>query len=68
LYHVGAIVVKIPEFAVMFLMSPPKWVLLEDLILLEVLPHTPAFVIGKSKTILLKERVNPGNTSVPRIF
>ena len=46
--HVCSVVVKVPEFTVMLLMSPPEWVLFEDLVLLEVLSHSPSLVVCQS--------------------
>lgn len=52
--HISAIIVKVPELAVVLLMCPPEWVLLENLILLEVLSHSPPFVISESQSIFLE--------------
>jgi len=38
--------VEIPELSVVTSVRPPEWILLEDLILLEILPNTPAFVVS----------------------
>ena len=43
--HVGAIIVEIPKFAVVTLMRPPEWILLENLVRFELGAHTPAFVV-----------------------
>ena len=45
--HIRAVIVQVPKFAIMLLMGPPEWVLLKDLILLEVLTNTPALVISE---------------------
>lgn len=65
LNHVGSVVVQVPEFAVVFLVGPPEGVLLEQLVLLELLPHSPSFVVGKSQSVLLEEGVYTGNTVIP---
>jgi len=52
----------------MFLMCPPEGVLLEHLILLEVLSHSPALVIRKCQTILLEQGVDARYTTIPRVF
>lgn len=52
--HISAIVIKVPELAVVLLMCPPEWVLLENLILLEVLSHSPPFVISQCQPIFLE--------------
>ena len=49
-------------------MCPPEWILLEHMILLEVLPDSPAFVVCERQSILLEEGVNARNAAVPRIF
>ena len=46
LNHVSPVVVEIPQLAVVFLMRPPERVLFEHLVLLEILPDSPAFVIS----------------------
>ena len=63
--HVGAVVVEVPELAVVLLVGPPERVLLEHLVLLEVLPYAPPLVVGQGQTVLLEERVYSRNTSVP---
>jgi hypothetical protein len=68
LNHVGAVVVEVPEFAVVLLMRPPEGILFEDLVLLEVLPHSPALVVCECESVLLEECVDPGDTSVPRVL
>ena len=65
LNHIGSVVVKIPEFTIMFLMGPPKRILLQKLILLELLPDSPPFIICKSESIFLEQSVDPGNTVIP---
>ena len=52
LNHVRPVVVEIPEFAVVSLMSPPERILLENLVLLEIRSHAPSFVVGQSVPIL----------------
>ena len=46
LNHVRPVIVQIPQFAIVLLMGPPEWVLLQDLVLFEVLADAPAFVVG----------------------
>lgn len=65
LNHICPVIVQIPELAVMFLMSPPEGILLQKLILLELLPDSPAFVISKGEPVLLEESVDTRNTVVP---
>ncbi len=45
--HISTVVVEIPQLTIMFLMSPPEGVLLEDLILLEVLSNSPTLIVSK---------------------
>ena len=49
-------------------MRPPEWVLLENLILFEILPHSPAFIICKSQSIFLEQSIDARNTTVPAIL
>mmetsp|Transcript_9904 Transcript_9904/g.16651 ORF Transcript_9904/g.16651 Transcript_9904/m.16651 type:complete len:467 (+) Transcript_9904:1679-3079(+) len=65
--HVGAVVVEVPELAVVLLMSPPEGILLEDLVLLEVLTQPPPFVVGEGESVLLEEGVDAGDAAVPRV-
>jgi hypothetical protein len=65
---VNSVVVKLPKLAVMALRSPPERVMLEELILLEVGANSPAFVVRKGVTILLKESVDPRNSAVPTVL
>ena len=46
--HISTVVVEVPQFTVVLLMGPPEGVLLEHLVLLEVLPHTPSLIVGQS--------------------
>eukprot|EP01137_Pigoraptor_chileana_P034037 Opistho-2@25960 len=66
--HVGTVVVEVPQLAVVTLVSPPKRVLLHDLVLLKVRAHAPALVIRKRVTVLLEKRVDAGNAAVPRVL
>lgn len=68
LNHVSSVVVEVPKLSIVFLVSPPEGVLLQDLILLEVLTDTPPFVICECETIFLKQSVDPGNTTVPTVL
>ena len=63
--HIRAVIVQVPELTIMLLMCPPEWVLLKDLILLEVLTDTPAFVISECQAIFLEQSVDPWHTSIP---
>lgn len=63
--HVSSVVVQIPELTVVFLVGPPEGVLLEQLILLELLPHSPSFVVGEGQSVFLEEGVYTGNTVIP---
>jgi hypothetical protein len=66
--HVSAVVVQVPEFAVVLLMSPPEGVLFENLVLFEVLSNSPTLVIGESQAVFLEESVDSRDTSVPRVL
>ena len=52
----------------MLLVRPPEWILLQDLVLLEVLPDAPALIICQGEPVLLKEGVNPGDSPIPGIL
>ncbi|KAH0925107.1 hypothetical protein HID58_017363 [Brassica napus] len=45
LYNIGSVVVQVPQLPVMPLVCPPEWVLFQDLVLLKLGPHPPAFII-----------------------
>ena len=66
--HISTIVVEVPELSVMLLMCPPEGILFQNLVLFEVLSHSPALVVGQSKSVLLEESINSRNTSIPRVF
>ena len=51
----------------MLLVGPPEWVLLQDLILLEILSHPPALVVGQGEAVLLEEGVDSWYASVPGV-
>jgi len=68
LYHICAIVIEVPQFSIVFLMSPPKRVLLEELILFKVLTNPPTLIVSKSQPILLEEGVDSWDTMVPGFF
>jgi hypothetical protein len=68
LYHISAVVVKVPQLSIMFLMSPPEGILFKDLILLKVLSNSPTLIIGKGESIFLEQGINTRNTSVPRVL
>ena len=63
--NVCAIVVEVPEFAIMALVRPPEGVLLQQLELLEVCAHTPSLVIRQRMAILLEQCVDAWNAPVP---
>jgi hypothetical protein len=52
----------------MLLMSPPEGVLLQQLILLELLPHSPSLIICQGKSVLLEKSVDTRNTMVPTLL
>ncbi len=63
-----AVVIQIPELAVVPLMRPPEGVLLEHLELLEVGAHSPPLVIGQSVPVLLEQSVDAGDAPVPAVL
>lgn len=66
--HICPVVVQVPQLTVMLLMRPPERVLLENLILLEVLPDSPSLVVSQSKAILLEKGIDSRDSSVPRVI
>jgi hypothetical protein len=68
LNHISSVVVQVPQLAIVLLVGPPEGVLLQNLVLFEVLPHSPAFIIGQGQSVFLEKGVYPWNTSVPAVF
>jgi hypothetical protein len=68
LNHVSAVVVQVPQLAIMLLMRPPEGIQSRDLELLELLPDTPTSVIGQRVTILLEQCVDARDPSVPAVI
>jgi len=52
----------------MLLVSPPEWILFEYLVLLEILTHSPTFIISQGQSVLLKQCVDARNSTIPAIF
>jgi len=52
----------------MLLVSPPKRILLKNLVLLEILTHSPTLIVSQSQSILLKQCIYSRNTTIPAIF
>lgn len=50
--HVRAVVVQVPQLAVVALMRPPEGILPQDLVLLEVRPHAPPLIVGQRVPVL----------------
>lgn len=46
LNHISSIVIKIPQFSIMFLVCPPERILFEYLILFKILSDSPSFIVG----------------------
>jgi hypothetical protein len=49
-------------------MTPPKRVLLQNLVLLEVLSDTPALIVCKRESVFLEQCVYARDATVPAIF
>ncbi len=68
LNHVCAVVVEVPELAVVALVSPPEGVLLEHLELFEVCTYAPALVIGQCVPVFLEQCVDARDTTIPTVL
>jgi hypothetical protein len=68
LNHISTVIIEVPEFTIMLLMSPPEWILFKHLILFEILSDPPPLVICECESVLLEESIDSGDTSVPRVF
>jgi hypothetical protein len=68
LYHISSIVIKVPEFAVVFLVGPPERVLFKYLVLFKILSDSPAFVVGQSESVFLEKSVYSRDSVVPIVF
>ena len=68
LNHVRAVIVEVPQLAVVALVRPPKRVGAKNAVFVEFQPCPPAFVVGQRVPVFLKQRVDPRNSTVPRIF
>jgi hypothetical protein len=68
LYHIRPVIIQIPQFSIMLLMRPPKGILLQQLILLKILPNPPPLIIRQRQPILLKQRINPRYPMIPTLF
>mmetsp|Transcript_6268 Transcript_6268/g.11473 ORF Transcript_6268/g.11473 Transcript_6268/m.11473 type:complete len:253 (+) Transcript_6268:2354-3112(+) len=66
--HVGTVVIQVPEFAIMALVRPPEGILAHDVVLLEVLAYTPALVEREGVPVLLEERIDTRDTTIPSIL
>jgi len=68
LNHVSAIVVKVPQLAVVLLVTPPEGILLQNLVLFKVLSHTPTLIKRKRQSVLLEQSIYARDTTVPAIL
>mmetsp|Transcript_35305 Transcript_35305/g.88749 ORF Transcript_35305/g.88749 Transcript_35305/m.88749 type:complete len:781 (-) Transcript_35305:276-2618(-) len=66
--HVRAVVVQVPQLAVVPLVRPPERVLLQRLVLLEVGADAPPFVVRQRVPVLLEQRVDARDAAVPRVL
>lgn len=62
---VDSVVVELPELAVVSLRRPPEGIRLEELVLLPVGSNSPSLVVGERVSVLLEERVDSRNSSIP---
>ena len=68
LNDISSVVVQIPKLPIVALVGPPERILLQNLELLKVGPHTPTLVVSQCVTILLEQCIDSRNTSVPRVL
>lgn len=68
LNHVSSIIIQIPQFSIMSLMSPPERVLFEHLKLLEILSHSPSLIISQCQSILLEKGINSWDSMIPTVL
>ena len=66
--NIDTIVIQLPQFTVMTLGCPPEGIVLKQLILLPIRSDSPPAVVSKSMTILLEERVDTRDTTVPAVL
>lgn len=62
---ISPIIVQVPQLAIVSLMGPPKWILFQHLVLLEISAYSPTLVICQSVTILLEKGIYPRDSPVP---
>mmetsp|Transcript_27924 Transcript_27924/g.90699 ORF Transcript_27924/g.90699 Transcript_27924/m.90699 type:complete len:205 (-) Transcript_27924:4267-4881(-) len=65
---IGSVIVQIPQLAIVSLVSPPEGIRFQQLILLPISSDSPTLVVSQGVTIFLKQSVDSGNASVPRIL
>ena len=65
---IGAVVVEVPELAVVLLVRPPEGVGARGRVDLALLPHAPPNVKRERVTVLLEQRVDARDAAVPRIL
>lgn len=58
---------KMP-LTIMSLVCPPEGIVSQSVVRLESNSHSPSLVVGKSMSILLEERVDSRDTSIPTVF
>eukprot|EP00959_Pyramimonas_sp_CCMP1952_P271920 5685478-Pyramimonas_sp.AAC.1 len=65
---VRAVVVEVPQLAVVALVCPPEGVQPRHLELLELRAHPPPLVVRQRVPVLLEERVDARDAAVPRVL
>mmetsp|Transcript_35223 Transcript_35223/g.88355 ORF Transcript_35223/g.88355 Transcript_35223/m.88355 type:complete len:558 (+) Transcript_35223:1414-3087(+) len=68
LNNVCAVIVEVPELAVVTLMSPPEGVLAQHLEHFELGAHAPALVVRQRVAVLLEEGVDARDAAVPGVL
>lgn len=68
LNNISSVIVQVPQLPIMSLVCPPKWILLQNLVLLKICSDSPPFVICKGVPIFLKQSIDTRNSTIPRVL
>lgn len=65
---ISPIVIQVPQLPIMPLVRPPEGILFQNLILLEICPYPPSFIICKGVSVLLEQSIDSRYPAIPRIL